>query len=431
MADSPHSAEMLAGRGKRGKIKDDTPTAMDSLGLYISIPFCRSKCSYCNFASGVYPSSAFPGYVDRLCGDLERMRAWAEEQKAPLPRRVDSIYLGGGTPSILPPDLLQRLFAEIHRQFRVAPSAEITIECAPGQIDDAFLEGMQHCGVNRVSFGVQSFVDREAAVTGRLHNCEVALRDVKRVQSAGIASVNVDLIAGLPYQTMESWHESLKTLAATGADHASIYMLEVDDGSRLGRELLADGGRYHAAAVPDDDAMAEMYLEAIGFLREQGIEQYEISNFARVGAESRHNLRYWQRQPYLGLGVDAHSMLIAEDGHTLRLATTDDLGEYLAGPRDPSILHLSEVEQMEEEWFLGLRLARGVSLGTLTRQYGRAKVDAFRPVLSELLEEKLLEKYAGRLRLTSRGRLISNDVFARFIAVTSEESSRPELISVV
>ncbi len=404
---------------------------MDSLGLYISIPFCRSKCSYCNFASGVYPVSALPGYINRLCEDLQGARMRAEEQQAVLPRRVDSIYLGGGTPSILPPELLQRLFAEIHRQFRVAPSAEITIECAPGQMEDAFLEGMLACGVNRVSFGVQSFINREGAVTGRLHNREIAIRDVARVLAAGVASVNVDLIAGLPYQTMESWKESLETLISTGANHASIYMLEVDEDSRLGRELMSSGGRYHAAAVPDDEAMADMYLAAIDFLQEQGIEQYEISNFARPGAESRHNLRYWQRQPYLGVGVDAHSMLIGKDARSIRLAIADDLSDYLEAPRDPVVVHLSEVEQMEEEWFLGLRLAKGVSLGALTRQYGGERVSAFRPLLSELLDEKLLEKYAGRLRLTSRGRLISNDVFARFIAETSEQPANTQLISVV
>lgn len=405
--------------------------SMDSLGLYISVPFCRSKCSYCNFASGVYPASAFPRYVERLCEDLAGARAWAEEHQAVLPRRVDSIYFGGGTPSILPPGLLRRIFADIRRYFRVAPSAEITIECAPGQMDDAILDAMQACGVNRVSFGVQSFVDREAAVTGRLHNRAMALADVRRALAAGIASVNLDLIAGLPYQTMESWKESLETLVATGANHASIYMLEVDEDSRLGSELLAGGERYHAAAVPGDDAIAEMYLVGIDFLREQGIEQYEISNFARPGAESRHNLKYWQRQPYLGLGVDAHSMLRGEDGHGIRLAATEELNGFLEGPHAPVMLHLSEVEQMEEEWFLRLRLVRGVSLAAMARRYGRAAVAAFRPVLKELLDDELLEKVAGRVRLTSRGRLISNDVFARFLAVAGEENWREGLISMV
>lgn len=404
--------------------------AMDSLGLYISIPFCRSKCSYCNFASGVYPASAFPRYVERLIADVEGSAAWATGQQAVLPGKVDSIYFGGGTPSILPPDLLRSLFEAIRTRFEVVPSAEITVECAPGQLDDSALEGMAACGVNRISFGVQSFVDREAAVTGRLHNREIALRDLERVKAAGIASVNVDLIAGLPYQTMESWKESLEILAGAGANHASVYMLEVDEDSRLGRELLAEGGKYHAGSVPDDDAIADMYVAATEFLEGRGIGQYEISNFAKAGGESRHNLKYWQRQPYLGLGVDAHSMLLGEDGHGIRLSTSDDLNQYLAGPRDLVILHLSEVEELEEEWFLGLRLMRGVNLASLSRRYGKGAIAAFKPVLDELIAEELLTKDGSRVRLTDRGRLISNDVFARFIAASLERALDLPLITV-
>jgi oxygen-independent coproporphyrinogen III oxidase len=403
----------------------------DSLGIYLSIPFCRSKCSYCNFASGVYPASAFPRYVERLCGDLRSVRGLAGKLEAELPERVDSIYLGGGTPSILPPELFRQLFDAIRAEFRVSKAAEITIECAPGHIDDAFLAAMAESGVNRVSFGVQSFVDREAAVTGRLHNRETAIRDVKRVLAAGIASVNVDLIAGLPYQTMASWRESLKTLAATGANHASLYMLEVDEDSRLGRELLSEGGRYHAASVPSDDAMADMYLAGIDFLAEQGIRQYEISNFAREGAESRHNLKYWQRGPYLGVGVDAHSMLRGQDWHTIRLATSENLDDFLKHPRDPVELHLSEVEQLEEEWFLGLRLNKGVNLPALARKYGRETIAAFRPQIDQLVDEGLLEKDGSWLRLTSRGRLLSNEVFGRFIAAGSAMANERDLISVV
>ncbi len=208
-------------------------------------------------------------------------------------------------------------------------------------------------------------------------------------------------------------------------------MLEVDEDSRLGRELLADGGRYHAAAVPDDDAMADMYLAGIEYLAAQGIAQYEISNFARPGAESIHNLKYWQRKPYLGLGVDAHSMLLGKDGHCMRLSTTEDLNEFIAGPRAPIELHLGEAEQMEEEWFLGLRLAEGVRLDTLREKYGSDSVNHFLPVLGELIAEKLLEEHAGRVRLTSRGRLISNDVFAHFLACESEDPLSTKLITVI
>ena len=191
------------------------------------------------------------------------------------------------------------------------------------------LDALAECGVTRVSFGVQSFVDSEAKAIGRLHNRTTALDDIRRVQAAGIADVSVDLIAGLPGQTPNSWYESLHVLADSGVDHASIYMLEVDDESRLGREMLLNGGRYRAKEVPVDDLIAEFYTEAIGSLAGHGLAQYEISNFARNGCESRHNLKYWRRQPYLGFGLDAHSMLRTNAGAALRFGTTDDLDTYL------------------------------------------------------------------------------------------------------
>ena len=223
------------------------------------------------------------------------------------------------------PQLLVQIFAALRDEFTVSPDAEITLECAPGQLEDDVLESMIQCGVNRVSFGVQSFVDREAAVTGRLHTREQALADIGRVGRAGIRSASVDLIAGLPYQTMNSWRESLGIVIGSGVDHASIYMLEVDEDSRLGQELIAGGGRYHAAATPSDDVVAEMYSEAIAMLVSAGLKQYEISNFASTGSESIHNTKYWRRLPYLGFGLDAHSMLRAKDGAALRFQTLGDL----------------------------------------------------------------------------------------------------------
>ncbi|HVT97739.1 MAG TPA: radical SAM family heme chaperone HemW, partial [Acidobacteriaceae bacterium] len=270
------------------------------LGIYLSIPFCRSKCTYCNFSSGVFPASYHDRYISCIEKDLSRIRASAKKWGAQLPQAVDSIYLGGGTPSLLSPELFHRLFTALRREFAVLPTAEITVECAPGQIEPAVLEALVECGVTRVSFGVQSFVDSEAKATGRLHNRAAALEDIRRVQVAGISNVSVDLIAGLPGQTMNSWYESLQVLADSGVDHASIYMLEVDEDSRLGREMLVNGGRYRANEVPPDDRIAEFYTEAIGFLAGHGLAQYEISNFARTGCESRHNLKYWRRQPYLG-----------------------------------------------------------------------------------------------------------------------------------
>ena len=390
---------------------------MEKLGLYLSVPFCRSKCTYCNFASGVFPAAHHDRYVARLEEDLGAIRTRAKAWGAKLPNAVDSIYFGGGTPSLLGPSLLRRLFTALRREFAVMPTAEITMECAPGQLDGAQLEAMAECGVNRISFGVQSFVDSEARHTGRLHTRAVALADIRRVQKAGVSEVSVDLIAGLPGQTVNSWHESLEVLAETGVDHASIYMLEVDGESRLGRELLASGGRYHAQEVPGDDLVADLYADAIGYLAGHGLAQYEISNFARPGSESLHNLKYWRRQPYLGAGLDAHSMLRARMGAALRFATTDDLDAYLGGAAWTEPRRMSREEELEEAWFLGLRLNEGVSLATLRQQFSAPVVRACLATVSELEEEGMLRFADGdRVALTPRGRLLSNEVFARFLA---------------
>jgi oxygen-independent coproporphyrinogen-3 oxidase len=282
-----------------------------ALGLYISIPFCRSKCTYCNFASGVYPKSEHARYVDRLIEDLSSAREWAARMAVELQHRVDTVYLGGGTPTLLAPELLARLFAAMRAEFDLDPDAEITVECAPGQLADDTLEALVRASVNRVSLGVQSFIDREAAISGRLHNRATVEQDLRRLRAAGIANLSVDLIAGLAGQTFASWRESLTALIDSGVPHASVYMLEVDEDSRLGREVLAHGVRYHAGLVPSDDAIAQMYSVAIERLAAAGLVQYEISNFCQPGFASRHNLRYWQRRPYLGLGLDASSMLRA------------------------------------------------------------------------------------------------------------------------
>lgn len=388
---------------------------MDSLGLYLSIPFCRSKCTYCNFASGVYPASYFEPYVARVEEDLGGARALMSGWAAALPERVDSIYLGGGTPSLLPAALLERLFAAIRDAFAVNADAEITVECAPGQVADDALEAMVACGVNRLSFGVQSFINEEAARAGRLHTRAMALSDVERVCAAGIGRVNLDLIAGLAGQTRDSWRESLEVLAGAEPEHASVYMLEVDDDSRLGREIGAGGQRYSAALVPEDDAIAEMYVEAVELLAARGWTQYEISNFARSGGESRHNLKYWRREPYLGLGLDAHSMLRDADGRALRFATTGELEPFLKSPGWAEPERLTREAELEEAWFLGLRLNAGVELDALRAEFGADAVERFEPVIAGSVAGGLMEREGGRVRLTLRGRLLSNEVFEQFI----------------
>ena len=409
--------------------------ADNALGIYVSIPFCRSKCTYCNFASGVYPASDHARYVERVIEDLATARAWAADLGAALPPHVDTVYLGGGTPSLLAPELLAKLFAAMRAEFLLDADTEITVECAPGQLADAMLEAMVAAQVNRVSLGVQSFVDSEAHASGRLHDSTTVEADLRRLRAAGITNMNVDLIAGLSGQTLASWEESLAALADSGVPHASVYMLEVDEDSRLGREVLAGGSRYRAGLVPNDDAIARMYERAIERLQQAGLRQYEISNFSRPGLESRHNLRYWQRRPYLGVGLDASSMLpydptLAAKTKTprgcgardfvLRAATTDDLKEYLAGPQPAELTWLSPERQHEEAWFLGLRTNAGVDVAALEQEFGRAMIEPAMETVEQLVKDGLLTFDGERVRLTARGRLISNEVFQEFLDLEAE-----------
>jgi oxygen-independent coproporphyrinogen III oxidase len=387
-----------------------------TLGIYISVPFCRTKCSYCNFASAVFSQAVFERYVDRVCANIENAPQAATEMGGEMERAVDSIYLGGGTPTVLEAAQLERIFGAVRSRFDVVPDAEVTVECAPGTLTPAMLESLLRCGVNRVSLGVQSFVDQEAAAVGRLHKRATVLEDIARLRAAGITNLNIDLIAGLPHQTAESWEFSLAESVATGAPHRSVYMLEVDEDSRLGRELLAGGTRYHAHFVPDEEAVTDFYLAACERLSSAGIAQYEISNFARAGFESRHNLKYWTRRPYFGFGVDAHSMLTAATSEidAVRFAPADSLEQYLSGTALQRTA-VSRQAALEESFFLGLRLTRGVSLHEIAMKFGEDAAVNARAVVAELVEGGLMKQREGLVCLTPRGRLLSNEVFERFL----------------
>jgi len=386
-----------------------------ALGIYISVPFCRTKCSFCNFASDVFSKARFDEYVARVCADIAASERLAEEVGGQFERAVDSIYLGGGTPSVLAPEQLERIFAAVRSKFDVASDAEVTVECAPGTVSDEITATLVRCGVNRVSLGVQSFVDEESRAVGRLHTREITLRDIERLRAARISELNLDLIAGLPHQTPESWRRSLADVVATGVPHASVYMLEVDDESRLGRELIAGGTRYHAHFVPDEDTTASFFEEACATFDAAGIPQYEISNFARSGHESRHNLKYWLRQPYLGFGVDASSMLKAKAG-AVRFSTADNLEAFTSGV-PVSVSPVSAEQAVEEAFFLGLRLNRGVDIDELRKEFGEGQLAPFRPIVDDLVTAGMLERVQGRIRLTARGRMISSEVFERFVGV--------------
>jgi len=353
------------------------------------------------------------GYVERVVCDIEHAGQTALAMGGIFEPAADSVYLGGGTPTTLSPAQLEQIFSCLQHEFEIDPEAEITVECAPGSLAREMLETFARAGVNRVSLGVQSFIDAEAAAVGRLHTREIVLDDVSRLRAAGIANINVDLIAGLPHQTAASWEKSLDQAIALGVPHVSVYMLEVDEDSRLGRELIAGGTRYHAHFAPDEDATADSYEQACARLGAAGIAQYEISNFARAGMESRHNLKYWTRQPYMGFGLDAHSMLETTNG-AVRFSTADSLEEFMAGtPLNRTLV--SAQAALEETFFLGLRLTHGVNLKAVGMRLGVDVERVFGDVFCELQSSGMVVRAGDTVSLTPKGRLLSNEAFERFV----------------
>ncbi len=361
-------------------------------GVYISFPFCAQKCTYCNFASGVMPRELERDYMTALQAELaSHVWRWVPE----------TVYLGGGTPSQIEPGMLARLLSRIP----AGPWKEATMEAAPGSLDEARVRSWLECGINRVSLGVQSFAPRELARTARKHRAETVANDVELLRRNGIDRINIDLIAGLPGQTAETWAESLHWIERLSPDHVSVYMLEVDEDSRLGREILAGGLRYGAADTPGDDLIVELYETAVDRLAALGLERYEISNFARPGHESLHNLKYWRFEPYAGFGADAHSF----DG-TNRIQNVETAAEYVGrwrGGQSPAC-HSEPANPREERFFVGLRLMDGI----------RPEIEdwlRFEEPIGRFLGEGLLERDNDVLRLTRRGVLLSNEVFSEFI----------------
>jgi oxygen-independent coproporphyrinogen-3 oxidase len=318
---------------------------------------------------------------------------------------------------VLDTSQLERIFKVVRSQFEVQADVEVTVECAPGTLTPGMIDVMLRCGVNRVSLGLQSFMDQETAAVGRLHKATTVLDDIARLRSAGIANINIDLIAGLPHQTAESWGSSLDETIDTDVPHVSVYMLEVDEDSRLGRELMAGGTRYHAHFAPDEDATVDFYEAACDRLNAAGVTQYEISNFARDGFESRHNLKYWTRQPYFGFGMDAHSMLPTSNPlEAVRFSTPDVLEQYVAnGPLNCA--HVDKCAALEETFFLGLRPTRGINLQELAANFGAGAIAGLRERIEDLIEDELLRRDGDWISLTARGRVLSNEVFQRFISL--------------
>ena len=358
-------------------------------GVYVSYPFCAQKCTYCNFASGVFPRALEDRYRSALAAEI-RAHAWQGQP--------ETVYLGGGTPSSLPPAELASFFAFLPGR----PWREATIEAAPGSITPEKARAWASLGIDRVSLGVQTFVDMEIRRTGRKHTAAIVAADLATLHHAGIDNCNLDLIAGLSGQTAASWRESLDWIERLAPPHVSIYMLEIDEDSRLGKERLLGGVRYGAADAPDDDQTADFYEFAIERLASLGIPRYEISNFARPGFESRHNLKYWTLEPYVGFGADAHSF----DG-VMRRRNPESVDDYLSAPlRDPG----EPGDLPHERFFVGLRLMAGIRPSV--EEWVRFEQPIRRGVASGLLETS-----GGMLRLTNRGVMLSNEVFQEFLAL--------------
>jgi oxygen-independent coproporphyrinogen-3 oxidase len=362
-------------------------------GVYISYPFCAQKCTYCNFASGVFPRELEPRYVDALASEIATHHwAWARE----------TVYLGGGTPSGMATGDLERILAAIPGRENWT---EATIEVAPGTITAERASAWVRAGINRVSLGVQSFVQRELARTGRKHTAEIVEREIALLRSAGITNINIDLIAGLPGQTRASWSESLSWIERLQPPHVSVYMLEIDEDSRLGSEVLLNGKRYGAPDVPSDELTAGFYETAVEGLGQMGIHRYEISNFAGPGFESLHNLKYWQLEPYVGFGADAHSFDGAVRGQNVESASAyvERIESAGSASMDATLANSSE-----ERFFVGLRLTEGIQ--PLAEDWIR-----FEQPIQRFIADGLLARDGSRLRLTDRGVLFSNEVFAEFI----------------
>ncbi|HXM43360.1 MAG TPA: coproporphyrinogen-III oxidase family protein [Bryobacteraceae bacterium] len=355
-------------------------------GVYVSYPFCAQKCTYCNFASGVFPQGMESCYLEILRAEIVR-HAWAW--------RPETVYLGGGTPSAMDPGLLASILALIPGR----PWLEATLETAPGTVTPERARGWAQAGIDRVSLGVQSFVQPEIARTGRRHTAQSVAAEMDVLRGAGIAKINIDLIAGLSGQTEASWRESLDWVARLAPDHASVYMLEVDEDSRLGREILSGGTRYGAGDRPSCDLTADLYEIAVERLAAQGLPRYEISNFAVPGHESRHNMKYWLLEPYAGFGSDAHSF----DGR-LRWQNPESLTEYLGAWHPVSV----ERNPLEERFFVGLRLAQGI-------RPEPCEWERFGAPIRRFIEQGLLETDGDALRLTNRGVMLSNEVFQEFL----------------
>jgi oxygen-independent coproporphyrinogen-3 oxidase len=411
----------------------NTSGAAEPVSLYLHIPFCSLKCAYCDFNSYAGLDELVEPYCDALITEIS---LW---EKVVGARTVPTVFFGGGTPSLLPLVLTGRILSALRESFTLDGDAEVSLEANPGTIDLDYLRGLRDAGINRISFGVQSFHDDELAALDRIHSAEEAVRCYRWAREAGFERINLDLIYGLSEQPMDRWQATLERAIELSPGHLSLYSLTVEEGTKLAYDI--DHGRV---PEPDGDMQAAMYEWSCERMAAAGYEQYEISNWCLPGQECRHNLVYWRNGQWLGLGPGAHSHWGGNEkwemGHgvSFRFADVYSPRRYIglvnetasvgidasAAPREV-LRQMRQVTYVEEQppeaaladaAILGLRLNEGLDIGELDRRYGASTRGTYDPVLSEMSEAGLLECETGRLRLTPRGRLLANEVFVRLLA---------------
>lgn len=374
------------------------------LGLYAHIPFCMKKCGYCDFLSWCGTSEEKETYVQALLKEVESYREFARGY------RVSTVFVGGGTPSVLEAGQMERVLGKIQDVFELEKKPEITLEMNPGTVTEEKLQCYKENGVNRLSIGLQSVKNEKLQLLGRIHSYEEFLESYELARKAGFTNISVDLISSIPGQKLEDWTEELAALAALSPEHISVYQLIIEEGTPF-YEKYAE----HEELLPDEEESREIYLWTGRFLKEQGYEQYEISNYAKPGKESRHNLKYWERGDYLGLGLGAASMV-----RNIRMSNTKDIKTYLERCGQPKTMRedvqfLEEARQMEEFMFLGLRKTRGVSRKEFRRIFGQEMDMVYEKALHKCLENGMLKEHKDRVYLSEEGILLSNAVLSEFL----------------
>ncbi len=363
-------------------------------GLYIHIPFCIKKCLYCDFVSVTGCEDKFSSYIDAIIKEAKEYQG----------EKIDTIFIGGGTPTVLPPVLIERLLKEINSIFEVSSEAEITCEANPGTVTENKLSALIYGGVNRMSIGVQSFNDSELSSIGRIHNAKQAYDTVNELNKKGIKNINIDLMTALPSQTPESLRKTLEIAMELPITHISAYSLIIEDGTPLEREYSKGN-----IILPDDDTDREMYHYTLDFLKGKGFIQYEISNFAKKGFECKHNIKYWDCNEYIGLGAAAHSYI-----GNKRFSNSCDIAEYMTGNKRDEIL-LSRNDEMSEFMMLGLRKTSGISAEVFKNKFGTELNHVYGETLDRFIKLGLLEFFGGYYRLTKWGIDVSNSVMCEFI----------------